>query len=52
MKNFTKAIELDKTKADFFSNRGFAYRKLKKYQEAIRDYTEAINLNPSKFLFI
>jgi Flp pilus assembly protein TadD len=32
IKNFTKAIEIDPTKADFFSNRGFAYRKLKKYE--------------------
>jgi tetratricopeptide (TPR) repeat protein len=47
VKNFTKAIEIDKTKADFYSNRGFAYRKLKRYEEAIKDYTEAISLNPS-----
>jgi tetratricopeptide (TPR) repeat protein len=29
-----------------YYNRGNAYRKLGKYQQAIRDYTEAINLNP------
>lgn len=47
MANFTKAIEIDGTKADFYSNRGFSYRKLKKFKQAIEDYTEAISLNPS-----
>lgn len=48
--NFTRAIELDSSKAEFFSNRGFVYRKLKEYEKAIKDYTESIKLNPSIYL--
>ena len=40
---------MDRTKSDFYSNRGFAYRKLQKYQLAVSDYTECISLNPSIF---
>ena len=36
------AIKIDCTKADFFSNRGFTYRKLGQYKKAISDYTKAI----------
>lgn len=47
MRNFTEAIRIDPLKADFYSNRGFAFRKLGRYEEAIADYSKAIELNPS-----
>jgi len=50
IKNFSKAIEIDGSKADFYSNRGFAYRKVQKYKEAVNDYTRSISLNPSIYL--
>ena len=50
--NFSKAIEIDPTKIDFFSNRGFGYRKLKMYEQAIQDYSTAISLNPSTYSLI
>lgn len=42
VKNFSLAIEIDSTRADFYSNRGFTYRKLAKYQNALEDYSKAI----------
>jgi len=35
---FTKAIKLEPNKADFYHNRGFAYRKKKEFDQAIKDY--------------
>ena len=43
------AITLDPNKADFYHNRGFAFRKKLDYEKAIQDYNKAINLNPSHF---
>jgi tetratricopeptide (TPR) repeat protein len=45
IQNFTQAIDLEGTKADFYHNRGFAFRKKKDYDKAIADYTKAIELN-------
>jgi tetratricopeptide (TPR) repeat protein len=42
IKCFSTAIDLEGGKADFFHNRGFAYRKNKDYEKAIVDYTSAI----------
>ena len=47
--NFTIAIELDNTKADFYHNRAFAYRKMKNYEKAIADYSQALVLDPKHF---
>lgn len=43
------AISLDPSKADFYHNRAFAYRKKKNYEAAIEDYTTAIDLDPKHF---
>lgn len=47
--SFTKAIEIEPNKSDFYHNWGFAYWKLKDYQSAIEDYSKAIEINPSHF---
>lgn len=49
IQNFTQAIDLEGTKADFYHNRGFAFRKKKDYDKAIADYTKAIELNDQHF---
>jgi tetratricopeptide (TPR) repeat protein len=41
-----KAIRLNPKSASAYNNRGLAYRKLGKLDEAIADYTSAITLNP------
>lgn len=50
IESFTKAIKLDNTKSEFYSNRGFALKKLKNYEASIKDYTNAIRINPSTFI--
>lgn len=49
IKSFTEAINLEPDKADFYHNRGFAFRKLKQYKNAIEDYSNAIELDPEHF---
>jgi tetratricopeptide (TPR) repeat protein len=49
IKCFSVAIELESGKADFYHNRGFAYRKNRDYEHAIADYTKAIKLDDSHF---
>jgi tetratricopeptide (TPR) repeat protein len=49
VKNFSEAIRIDPAKADFYSNRGFTYRKIGEFEEAVTDYTSAIEINPRKF---
>jgi len=39
---FSKAIQIQDNKADFYHNRGFAFRKTKDYEKAIDDYSKAI----------
>lgn len=46
LENFTEAIRLDPSKADFYNNRAFSSRKLKSYADAILDYTHSIKINP------
>lgn len=46
---FSTAIDLEGGKADFYHNRGFAYRKNKDYEKAIDDYTKAIALDNTHF---
>jgi Tfp pilus assembly protein PilF len=43
---FTKAIELDPTKAAFFANRAAIYNLLKKPERGLADANEAIRLGP------
>jgi tetratricopeptide (TPR) repeat protein len=43
---YTKAILLDSSLAEAYSNRGNAYRALGEVQRAIADYAEAILLDP------
>lgn len=40
---------MEPTKADFYHNRGFAYRKKKNFNQAIQDYTAAIQIDPNHF---
>ena len=49
IKCFSIAIDLESGKADFYHNRGFAYRKNRDYEKAIDDYTKAIKLDGSHF---
>jgi tetratricopeptide (TPR) repeat protein len=41
----TKAIEIEPNAPDAYYNRGCAFHKSKKYQEAIMDFSKAINLD-------
>lgn len=42
----------DDSKGEFYSNRGFALKKVKEYEAAAADYCRAIAINPSKLFFI
>lgn len=41
------AIKLDPSDPGMYTNRGYAWRKLGKYEEAIQDYTGAWTLDPT-----
>ncbi|MBL4855415.1 MAG: tetratricopeptide repeat protein [Idiomarina sp.] len=47
MKNYNLAIEKNKDDPFFYFNRGNVYLNLGKYEEAHRDYDEAIALSPN-----
>jgi tetratricopeptide (TPR) repeat protein len=47
--DFTRAIELDPVKGDFYHNRGFALKKKNLLHEAIIDFTECIHLEKNHF---
>jgi tetratricopeptide (TPR) repeat protein len=47
IKDFTKAISLDKEDWTTFGQRGDSYAALKEYDKAIKDYTMAITLTPT-----
>ena len=40
---------MDGNKADFYHNRAFAYRKIKKFELAVKDYSSAIEIDPTHF---
>jgi tetratricopeptide (TPR) repeat protein/GTPase SAR1 family protein len=44
---FDHAIDLDPKAAHLYSDRGFAYLGLKRFQEAINDFNFSISLNPA-----
>ena len=44
--SFSTAISLKETVAELYNDRGNAYYKIKNFQSAIEDYTEAIRLKP------
>jgi tetratricopeptide (TPR) repeat protein len=43
---YSKAIAEDDAQADFYANRANAYLKLDKNEEAVKDATQALTLNP------
>jgi tetratricopeptide (TPR) repeat protein len=45
--NFTKAIAFEPDNFVLYMRRGLSYDKIKEYDKAISDYTEAININPN-----
>lgn len=45
-KKYRKAVKVDPTYAEAYSNLGYSYRKQKMYQEAIEAYKKAIKLKP------
>lgn len=47
IKAYTKAIELDPKKADYYVNRGDAYHNTNQYELAIADYKKALELDPN-----
>jgi tetratricopeptide (TPR) repeat protein len=47
IKDYSKAIELDKGMKDAFYNRGLIFTRMKKFDEAIRDFSEVMKLQPS-----
>ena len=44
--DYTKAIEINPSDADWYSFRGFAKSQLEDYKGAIDDYTKAIEIDP------
>jgi Tfp pilus assembly protein PilF len=46
VKDYTKAIQIDKGQADIYYNRGLLYVKMNKNDLAVKDFDEAIRLNP------
>lgn len=47
IKLYSQAIELDPTKAVYFTNRAYAYINLESYRLAIEDASKAISIDPS-----
>ena len=51
IEEFDEAIELDPNYASAYIARGYVYRVLGQYQNAINDYTIAIQAEPSAWLY-
>ena len=45
-----KTIELNPNDIFLYNERGLIYDKLKKYEEAIEDFTKSIQLNSNKYI--
>ncbi|GEO05707.1 hypothetical protein AAE02nite_33710 [Adhaeribacter aerolatus] len=46
--NYTRAIELNPSDAEYYQNRGCANFEMNNFEAALADYTKAIELDPSK----
>ena len=46
---FSKAIEMDNTKPEFFECRGWAYNYVKRYQDGIADFRRVIEIAPNSY---
>lgn len=44
---YTKAIQIDNSKPEYYANRAHALQKLERYAESKADAQKAIELNPS-----
>ena len=47
--SFDKAIEINPNFADAYSNRGVILQEMKRYDEALNSYDNAIKINPNHF---
>ena len=45
-KKYKRAVEIDPTYAEAYSNLGYTYRKQEKFDKAVRTYKKAIQLDP------
>lgn len=48
IKNFTKAIEMDPTRFEYYTTRGIAYQHQGEINLALADYDKAITINPKE----
>lgn len=46
LKDFTRAIEIDPTRADGFAGRGNVLQAMGQYEASLQDYDRAIEINP------
>ena len=46
VKFFDKALQISKTNAEVFNNRGVALQKLRRFDDALRSYDEALRIKP------
>ncbi|WP_372365868.1 protein kinase [Candidatus Uabimicrobium sp. HlEnr_7] len=49
--HLNKAISLDKSRAEYYFERGYLYRLLKKYKKAREDWTKAIKISPKNVIY-
>jgi len=45
---YTQAIQADSTNPSYFSNRGLAYSKVKRYEQAVQDYNTSLSLDDTQ----
>ena len=50
IEDYTKTIEIDPTRAHTHTNRGTAYMKIGKHENAVEDFSTSIQLNPYDFI--
>ena len=48
LREFTKAIETNSSDGSLYGDRGYIHHKLRKYPEAIEDYSQAIEIGPDE----
>lgn len=49
--NYSKAITLDQMNAQYYNNRGNMYNILEDYENALKDFNEAISLVNNRDIF-